>query len=391
MRNGRAPRGGSGVTCAHARRSPFAHHQSLCLSMNEPEAVTTPPAKDDDWDSPGHVHALVLLLITSVGIYLCLWMSAPFVPAMAWALALAVLFAPLQRRLEQRYRHPGLAATGCVIAAGILIVVPALFVADRIAGEVAKWAGTVNLLVESGEWRRPLDAHSGVAAAVQWIDDQFDLPEVFKGGAMWMSGVARSFVQGTFMHLIGLILTFYMLFYFLRDRSTALQSLRGMSPLAAGDMNRVFVAVGETVHATVYGTFVVAIVQGTLGGLMFWWLGLPAPMLWGLVMGLLAVVPVLGAFVIWIPAAIFLFLIGAPGKALVLAIWGTVVIGGIDNVLYPLLVGSKLKIHTAIAFISIVGGLIVFGTAGLILGPVIFTATRVLLEIWRGRNAAAEA
>ena len=103
----------------------------------------------------------------------------------------------------------------------------------------------------------------------------------------------------------------------------------------------------------------------------------------------MAVVPVLGAFVIWIPAAIFLFLIGAPGKSLVLAIWGTVVIGGIDNILYPLLVGSKLKIHTAIAFISIVGGLIVFGTEGLILGPVIFTATRVLLEIWRSRNAAA--
>jgi len=359
--------------------------------MNEPEAVTTPPAKDGDWDSPDHVHALMLLLITSVGIYLCLWMSAPFVPAMAWALALAVLFAPLQRRLEQRFGHPGLAATGCVIAAGILVVVPAFFVADRIAGEVAKWAGTINLLVESGEWRRTLDAHPGVAAAVQWIDDQFDLPEVVKGGATWMSGVARSFVQGTFMHLIGLILTFYLFFYFLRDRSIALKSLRGMSPLAAGDMNRVFVAVGETVHATVYGTFVVAIVQGTLGGLMFWWLGLPAPILWGLVMGLLAVVPVLGAFVIWIPAAIFLFLIGAPGKALVLAIWGTVVIGGIDNVLYPLLVGSKLKIHTAIAFISIVGGLIVFGTAGLILGPVIFTTTRVLLEIWRGRNAAAKA
>jgi len=359
--------------------------------MNEPEAETTPPAKDGDWDSPGHVHALMLMAITSVGIYFCLWMSVPFVPALAWALALAVLFAPLQHWLEQRYGHPGLAATACVIAAGVLVVVPALFVADRIAGEVARWAVAINLLVESGEWRLTLDAHPGVAAAVQWIDDQFDLRALLIGGATWISGAARAFVQGTLMHLIGLILTFYMFFYFLRDRATALQSLRGMSPLVAGDMNRVFVAVGETVHATVYGTFVVAIVQGTLGGLMFWWLGLPAPILWGVVMGLLAVVPVLGAFVIWIPAAVFLFLIGAPGKALVLAVWGTVVIGGIDNVLYPLLVGSKLKIHTAIAFVSIVGGLIVFGTAGLILGPVIFTATRVLLEIWRSRNAGLQA
>ena len=122
---------------------------------------------------------------------------------------------------------------------------------------------------------------------------------------------------------------------------------------------------------------------------MFWWLGLPEPMLWGVVMGLLAVVPVLGAFVIWIPAAIFLALEGSGGKALLLAIWGAVVVGGIDNLLYPMLVGSRLKMHSIVAFVSIVGGLIVLGPSGLILGPVTFTVTRVLLEIWSRRNAAA--
>ena len=359
--------------------------------MNEPETATTPAPKAGDWDSPGHVHALVLLAVTGVGIYLCLWMAAPFVPALAWALALAVLFAPLQRWLESRFNRPGLAATVCVLVAGVLIAVPALFVADRIAGEIGRWAVSVSRLVETGEWRGAMEAHPGVAAAGQWVDEQFDLPEVVKAGAVWLTTAAKSFVQGSLLHLIGLILTFYMVFYFLRDRAVALQSIRSQFPLSSADMNRLFVAIADTVHATVYGTFVVAAVQGTLGGLMFWWLGLPAPMLWGLVMGMLAIVPVLGAFVIWIPAAAFLFVIGEPGKALVLALWGTIVIGGIDNLLYPLLVGSRLKIHTAIAFVSIVGGLIVFGTAGLILGPVIFTATRGLLEIWRSRNAAADA
>lgn len=124
---------------------------------------------------------------------------------------------------------------------------------------------------------------------------------------------------------------------------------------------------------------------------MFWWLGLPAPLLWGIVMGLLAVVPVLGAFVIWVPAAIFLLLDGSEGKALLLTLWGAVVVGGIDNLLYPMLVGKRLKMHTILAFISIVGGLIVFGASGLILGPVIVTITRLLLEIWRERNVAANA
>jgi predicted PurR-regulated permease PerM len=144
--------------------------------------------------------------------------------------------------------------------------------------------------------------------------------------------------------------------------------------------------VGDTVYATIYGTLAVAAVQGTLGGLMFWWLGLPAPMLWGLVMGVLAVVPVLGAFIVWIPAALFLALDGNWGKALILALWGGVVVGGIDNVMYPILVGNRLKLHTIPAFMAIVGGLIVFGPSGLILGPVVLTVTVLLLEIWQSRT-----
>ena len=124
-------------------------------------------------------------------------------------------------------------------------------------------------------------------------------------------------------------------------------------------MNKVFSHVADTINATIYGTLAVAAVQGTLGGLMFWWLGLPAPVLWGLVMGVMAVVPVLGAFIVWIPAAIFLALEGSWGKALILGVWGGVIVGGIDNVMYPILVGNRLKLHTIPAFIAIVGGLIV--------------------------------
>jgi len=115
---------------------------------------------------------------------------------------------------------------------------------------------------------------------------------------------------------------------------------------------------------------------------------LSAPLLWGIVMALLAVVPVLGAFIIWIPAAVFMVLEGSGGKALLLILWGTFVVGGIDNLLYPILVGTQLKMHTVLAFVSLVGGLIVFGPSGLILGPVIFTVTRILLEIWSSQNTA---
>jgi len=120
---------------------------------------------------------------------------------------------------------------------------------------------------------------------------------------------------------------------------------------------------------------------------MFWWLDLPAPFLWGLVMSLLAIVPMLGASIIWAPAALFLALDGNTGSALMLTIWGVLVVSTIDNLLRPVFVGNRLKLHTVLAFMSVVGGLLVFGAAGLILGPVTLTITITLLDIWAKRTS----
>ncbi len=359
--------------------------------MNELKTKENTALTANDWGSSSHVHTLLLMALTVAGIYFCYQLAAPFIPAFTWALALAVLFAPLHRWLESKVKYPNLATAICVVAAALIVVVPVTFVAERIIGEAARGAETIKAMVESGEWRRSFDAHSRIAPVGQWIERQFDLPGMVNNATSWLTGAATSFVHGSVLKLIGVVLTFYMFFYFLRDRGAALKSIRSLSPLSEADMNRMFDGVGDTVHAIIYGTFAVAVVQGTLGGLMFWWLGLPAPFLWGIVMGLLAVVPVLGAFIIWIPAAIFLALAGSEGKALLLTLWGTVVVGGIDNLLYPILVGSRLKMHTALAFVSIVGGLILFGPSGLILGPVIFTVTRLLLKIWISQNAAEQA
>jgi predicted PurR-regulated permease PerM len=183
----------------------------------------------------------------------------------------------------------------------------------------------------------------------------------------------------------------FVLFFLLRDRHRGLAALRSVVPLSEAEADKIFRRVADTIHATVFGTLLVAAVQGALGGLMFWWLGLPAPLLWGLIMGLLAIVPVLGAFVIWVPAALFLALQGDWGKALILTAWGAFVIGLIDNLLYPIFVGKKLRLHTALVFIAIVGGLALFGGSGVILGPVVLAITDALIEIWRRRTAAGSA
>jgi predicted PurR-regulated permease PerM len=146
-----------------------------------------------------------------------------------------------------------------------------------------------------------------------------------------------------------------------------------------------FSRVSETIHATLYGNVVVKIVQGVLGGAMFWFLDLPAPILCGIAMALCAMLPLVGTSLIWGPAAIYLLIEGSWVKAIVLAVGGSVVVSLIDNFLYPILIASELRIHTLGILLSILGGLLAFGLAGIVLGPVILASTLALLEVWRLR------
>jgi predicted PurR-regulated permease PerM len=328
-------------------------------------------------------------LAIAFGGYLCYRMALPFLPALTWAAALAILFAPLHRWLESKFQRANLAAGVSVLLVALIVAVPTTFMGQRLLQESARGAAIIKLKVDSGEWRRVLEAQPRLAPAAHWVERQVDLPGTVQTLTNWLTNKAGMLVQGSVVQLIGFCLTFYLFFYFLRDRKSALKSLRFLSPLSLAEMDHLFGRIEDTVFATVYGTLAVAAVQGCLGGLMFWWLGLPAPLLWGVVMGLLAVVPVLGAFIIWVPAALFLLLEGSWGKALLLTVWGAVVVGGIDNLLLPILVGNRLKQHTLLAFLSVVGGLMVFGTSGLILGPVVLTVTTVLLEIWREQATVA--
>ena len=218
----------------------------------------------------------------------------------------------------------------------------------------------------------------------------FDLPSMMASIATWLSNIGAILVKGSLLQAVEVLITFYLLFYCLRDRLAAKAMIKAWVPLTPPETEQLFRRVGETVHATVYGTLAVAAVQGTLGGLMFWALGLPTPLLWGLVMGLLSIVPVLGAFIVWIPAAILLLLDGSWIRALILAAWGGIVVGGIDNVLRPMFVGNRLRLHTIPAFISIVGGLVLFGAPGFILGPLAATMTVLLVEIWMRHEASSQ-
>jgi predicted PurR-regulated permease PerM len=336
------------------------------------------------------VLTIALMIATAIVFYLCWLIAQPFLPALAWALALAIVGMPMHRWIRRRIEKDGLAAGLSVLAIAIIVVAPAVFIAQRVVLEGSAAAQALKSEVETGAFRRQLMADPKIASIVRFIEENVDIKSSFQGMLSGMTGPASSFLSGSIWAIVELLIVFFCLFYFFRDRDKVVATLRGLVPLVRSESGRLFKRLSDTVQATVFGTLVVAAIQGTLGGLMFWWLGLPLPLLWGVVMGLLAIIPILGAFVIWIPAAIFLVLQGEILKAIILTVWGTVVIGLIDNLLYPVLVGNRLRLHTLPVFFSIVGGLFVFGASGLIIGPLILSVADALVDVWRTRMAEGE-
>ncbi|HEY0946737.1 MAG TPA: AI-2E family transporter [Opitutaceae bacterium] len=348
-------------------------------------------AAGDNGMARSHLPAVLAIAVTVLGLYLCFRLAAPFLAPIAWALALAVVFLPLQRWLEARLHRPSLSALLTVGAIIVIVFLPLVVLTDRLVAEASQGATAIKAKIESGEWERAIESHPRLAPLGRWITEQTDLPRAVGGVASWLAGQGASLIRGSIVQVVGLALTFYFLFFFLRDRKAAHGALRTSLPLSTPTLDGLWQRIADTIHATIFGTVIVAIAQGVLGGLMFWLIGLPSPLLWGVVMAVLALVPLLGPFLIWVPAAIYLAAVGSWGKALLLTLWGAIAVGGIDNLLRPILVGNRLKMHTLVMFVAVLGGLSAFGPDGLVWGPVIVTSTMWLLETWRERNGGSPA
>ena len=326
---------------------------------------------------------LVLLGAITAGIVGCALLFAPFLSPLVWAATLAILFAPLHAKVEKLLKFRNLAAIASVLIVAALVLPPTAFVIKRIVDQVASGASYFQQQVESGAVQHFIDRYPQIAPIGNWVERYVGLRSITSAVAAQLSVAAAVFVRGSLAQLLGGLLTFYLLFFFLRDRRAIVQWVQRALPLRTEDTVHLLGRISDTVRATVWGTAAVSAVQGALGGLMFWILGLPAPLVWGFIMAALSLVPVLGPFVVWIPAAAFLALEGHWGKVIVLTVWGAVIVGGIDNLLRPIWVGTRLKLHTVAAFISMLGGILLLGASGFVLGPVIVTLTLGLLDIWR--------
>jgi predicted PurR-regulated permease PerM len=328
----------------------------------------------------------VLILMTAVGVGLCLVMVAPFISGLVWALALGVIAMPLHRRIARLFRWQNVAALVSVAVVAIGLLTPAAFVGYQIGKQATEGLEMAQSYFQSGRWRETLRQYPVLRSTLQFINTEEPpeqasreiVPEVQRQAGATLRNVPWLALQIAF--------ALFTLFFLFRDTAQLLSGVRSVLPMSHAEADYFFSRIAGMTHATIYGTVVVALIQGALGGLIFFVVGIPGAMLWGAVMALLAMVPNAGAFVIWIPAAIYLAAQGEWVRAAVVAAWGAVVVGTIDNVLFPALVGREMRLHTLPVFMTVAGGILMFGAAGLVLGPVTLAATVALLDIIKRRT-----
>jgi predicted PurR-regulated permease PerM len=330
----------------------------------------------------------VLLLVTAVLLYLCWRMVQPFLSVILWATVLVILFHPVHRRLLERTRRPWLAALISCVLVILIILVPVTLITLAVVNELSN---AVDTLQQGANYL--LDPNSpGTGRILTFLSQYIDinhlrseefLVERIRGVSGQLAGRTLGFIGGIVGAIVQMFFVIFTMYYFFRDGENISRTVRDSLPLERDQADSVMSRTREVIDASVYGVITIAIIQGTLGGLAFWALGVRSAIIWAVVMTFLSMVPMLGAFIVWVPAAIYLALSGHYVKALMLAAWGTLVIGMIDNFLRPKLVGSRTRLHELLIFFSVLGGLNVFGVLGVVLGPVVLAITLSLIDVYR--------
>lgn len=339
------------------------------------------------WFTRERVLTVVLAFATFLGVYVCYLIAKPFIPALAFALALAVATQRPYTWLRQRLSGDTTAATVGVVLVALLILGPVAFLGTLLVQQALDGLDQLRSGQGVSDWRATLYSVPFLGPAFQWLEQRMDVPGQLSRLSGTVASQATGFLRGSVEVITQLVITLFVLFFLYRDRRRAMDSLCHLVPLSSSEADRLFERVSSTIQATVNGSMTVAFVQAILAGLMYAFLGVPGAALWAAASFLMALVPVFGTFVVWGPIAVYLALTGSLVKAAILVGWGLLAVGMIDNFLYPYLVGDKLRLHTVVTFFSILGGLSLFGPVGLILGPMALAITTSLMDVWFQRTA----
>jgi predicted PurR-regulated permease PerM len=321
---------------------------------------------------------LLLLLLVSLAFFWVLW---PFYGAVFWGAILAILFSGLFLRLLKRLApRRTLAALLTVLVILVLVILPI----GLVGGLLVQEASGVYARVQSGDlnfgryfqqvynalpaWATALLERSGLGN-LGLIQER--LTASLARGSQFIATQALNIGQNAFDFLVSFFVMLYLLFFFLRDGAALSFRIRDAIPLEMQIKRSLFSKFTTVIRATVKGNIVVAMLQGALGGLIFWFLDIHAPVLWGTLMAFLSLLPAVGAALVWLPVAIYFLATGAIWQGVVLVAFGVLVIGLVDNILRPLLVGKDTRMPDYVVLVSTIGGMALFGLNGFVIGPVI--------------------
>jgi predicted PurR-regulated permease PerM len=321
---------------------------------------------------------LLLVIAVTAAMALILW---PFFGAVFWATILAVLFAPLYRRLLRSMRQR---RTGAALITEAIIVLIVIIPAAMITAALLQEGFGIYERLRSGELNLGRLMQTIMGSLPSWVTGVLErlgltnlgaVQERFSAGlskgVQVAAGGALDVGQNTLDFLVGFFVMLYVLFFLLRDGAELARHAREVVPLRNDILKRLAVRFTNVVRATVKGSIVVAAVQGFLGGLILWFFGVHAPVLWGVLMAFLSLLPAVGTALVWLPIAIYFLFAGAIWKGVFLIAYGVLVIGLVDNILRPFLVGKDAKMPDYVVLVSTLGGMAIFGLNGFVIGPVI--------------------
>ena len=355
--------------------------------MSRPDVAPLQPP-DPPSNTPGMQDKafVALLVLATLAFFWILW---PFYGAVFWGVVLAIVFQPLNRKLIKRF---GLGANAAALVTLVvvlfIVVLPLTLVGVALAQEVAD----VYRRMQSGEIDFARYFSQIVAALPGWMGrllerfGVFDMPALQQkvtalaaDGSKTLAARALDIGQNTLDLVVSFFVCLYLAFFLLRDGTGLARRVWAAIPLDPGSKRKLFAKFATVIRATVKGNVVVAVAQGALGGLAFWYLNVHGALLWAVLMAFLSLLPAIGAALVWGPVAVFLLATGELGKGIGLAVFGTVVIGLVDNLLRPLLVGKDIRMPDYLVLISTIGGMAIFGINGFVIGPVV---AAIFLSVW---------
>jgi len=335
---------------------------------------------------------LVLFLFV---LYISYLVIKPFLVAVLAGMLIAFVFFPVYKFFQKKLKSKTISALLVSLLILLLISVPVIFFVDQVSNEArfiylrAKQSlASDNVLgIQCGSDNQSQKFLCSLNRLVSEPDFRFYMQDVVSKGATYVITQASDFLISLPRIALSLFVAFFIAFYLFIEGNVFLDRIKKGLPLAAHHRKQIFEKLNDMAHAVIYGSIVIAIIQGFLGGVGFWVVGISSPILWGMAMAVFSLIPFLGTAVIWLPASIILIVTGHPEFGIALAIYGMLIVSTIDNFLRPKLVGSRARVHPVLVLLGAIGGIALMGFIGFFIGPLIIALLKAFIDIYEKEHS----